>query len=91
MLAFAAREQRLREASESEQEPHRLGAGRRVQFAQRDGMQTVIVVSPREGIAALAIVIQPRGSRHEDGELQSLGVIDPFDEAAPARVLMDLI
>ena len=54
-------------------------------------METIVVITPLQGVPPLAVVVQPRRPRHEDGNPISLGVVDPLDQVPPSWKLVDLV
>jgi hypothetical protein len=91
---IALREQGLREPAEPEQRCQVLviGRARRTgQFVERKRMEPEVAISPRERVTALAVMIEPRGSRHDKPALALLGVVQTLHQVPPSRILVDLV
>ena len=54
-------------------------------------MKPEIAVAARQRVAALAVVVQSRGSGNEDLPAGFLGIVDALEQIPPSGVLVDLI
>src|SRR3972149_9080980 len=54
-------------------------------------MKPEIAVAARQRVAALAVVVQSRGSGNEDLPAGFLGIVDSLEQIPPSGILVDFI
>ena len=86
---FAAGQERLRKTSQGQQ----CGQGVRMaaQFGHRKRMQPQVKVAPLQGVAAVAVQVQPCRARDQDAFFLAVLIEQAFEEVAPAAKFVDFI